>query len=363
MVDVDNRIKRVERNLMDDSKEEPMDLSERMEDYRLPGMSVSVIDGGEIDWSKGYGVLEKETDREVDVDSVFHACSMSKFATAMVVMELVGRDELDLDEDVNEYLRNWKVSKNKFTAQNKVTLRLLLSHQGGFMDPEKSFKPYDEKDEFPELVNMLNGETRYLPDRAEVKYVPGGGAEYSDTGYCVIEQLLEDFTGDDFSVLADELVFGPLGMENSYFKYPFEIDDLSNFAVGHTEDEVLEEKRAVYPYLAAAGLWSTPTDLSKMIIELMDSLDGEGKLSIGEDLAEEMITSQSSEEWAGLGVFLNQKDDLIASSLGWGRGFQCMLQFYPNLKKGGVVMINSNLGTHQVKNIIGEVLRSIDHVY
>lgn len=363
MSDLKYRIKQVEQNLMDDSKEESMDLFDRMEDYNLPGMSISVIDDGEIDWSKGYGVLEEGTDREVDGDSIFHACSMSKFATAMVVLELVGRDKLDLDEDVNEYLQDWKVSKNKFTAQNKVTLRWLLSHQGGFMDPEKSFRPFDGNDDFPELVDILNGETRYLPERAEVKYVPGGGAEYSDTGYCVIEQLLEDFTRKGFSELADELLFGPLDMENSYFKHPFEFDDLSNFAVGHIKDEVLEEKRAVYPYLAAAGMWSTPTDLSKMMIELMDSLEGEGKLSIGKHLAEEMITPQGGEDWAGLGVFLNQKDDPIASSLGWGRGFQGMLQFYPYLRKGGVVMINSNLGSHQVKNIIGEVLRSIDHVY
>lgn len=363
MVNVANRIKRVEQNLMDDSKEESMDLFDRMDEYNLPGMSISVIDDGEIDWNKGYGVLKEGTDREVDVDSVFHACSMSKFATVMVVLELVGKDELDLDTDVNEYLRKWKVSKNKFTAQNKVTLRWLLSHQGGFMDPEKSFRPYDENDDFPELLDILNGETIYLPERAEVKYVPGGGAEYSDTGYCVVEQLLEDFSGKEFSELADELVFGPLGMENSYFRHPFEINDLSNFAVGHTEDEVLEEKRAVYPYLAAAGMWSTPADLSKMMIELMDSLEGEGKLSIGKDLAEEMVTPQGGEDWGGLGVFLNKKDDLITSSLGWGRGFQGMLQFYPYLKKGGVVMINSNLGSHQVKNIIGEVLRSIDHVY
>jgi len=363
MVNVANRIEGVEQNLMDDSKEESMDLHERMDDYKVPGMSISVIDDGEIDWSKGHGVLEEGTDREVDVDSIFHACSMSKFATAMVVLELVGRDELNLDEDVNEYLQDWKVSKNKFSAQNKVTLRLLLSHQGGFRDPEKSFRPYDEKDDLPELIDILNGETRYLPERAEVKYVPGGGTEYSDTGYCVIEQLLEDFTGKKFSELADEILFEPLGMKNSYFKHPFEFDDLSNFAVGHTEDEVLEEKRAVYPYMAAAGMWSTPADLSKMMIGLIDSLDGEGKLSISEDLAEQMVTSQGGEEWAGLGVFLNKKDDLKASSLGWGRGFQGMLQFYPYLKKGGVVMINSNLGTHQVKNIIGEVLRSIDHVY
>lgn len=340
------------------------EIYERMKHFNVAGLSIAEIDDGKLSRVEGFGLVEARGLNEVNPNTIFNACSISKFATAMLSLELVSRDILELDQDVNERLVSWKVPETIHTQSKKVTLRNLLSHQSGFMDPEGSFAEYNSTDGIPTMRDIFMGKTSYFPEPLQVMNEPESDFQYSDAGYCVIQQLIEDATDKPFEVLMKELIFEPLWMNNSTFQHtiPDRDRDRSDFASGHNkEGVVVQGKYPIYPYPAAAGLWSTPTDLAKLANEMIHSLNGSGKLHISQKLMNEMITPQYSAKWAGLGVSLDHSGlNLEVTSLGWGIGYQSMIIVHPHLGKGAVVMTNTDLGVHQSKGIIGEIIRRND---
>jgi len=338
-----------------------ININERMEHYNVAGLTIGLINNGQLSMTECFGVLEEGTQNEVNSNSLFSACSMSKFLTSVLVMKLTEQGIFDLDEDVNKRLTSWKVPDNDLTKHEKVTLRKLLSHQSGIIDPEDSFIELNSNEDIPFMVELLEGRTPYCTDSIEVKYEPGSDFQYSDAGFCIIQQLIEDVTGKPFKELMHELIFGPLKMENSTLETEILEAKSGGFSCGHKSDgKIVDVRYPIYPYPAASGLWTNPTDLATLVIELMDALKGESKIGLSTSKAKEIINPQGCKEWSGLGLFLDDSEQNIeVSSLGWGVGFQCMMVAYPYLGKGAVIMINTDLGTHQLKGIIGEIYQSL----
>lgn len=342
-----------------------MNIANKMRECKVPGVSLSIIDKGKIVLSEGYGVLESNSNEKVDFGSLFHACSMSKFVTAIAVLRLVSMGILNLDEDINNKLKNWKIPNSSFSEESKVTLRLLLSHQGGIRDVEGSFGVCNPLEGYPQLIDILDGKTSYNSKKVEVKYSPGSDFEYSDAGFCIIEQLLVDVMGKQFSDLMNELVLEPLEMHNSLFIYPPDIEAKYILASGHDQNgQIVEGKRATYPYLAAAGLWTTSNDLSRLILEVIHGLEGNSKLGINKELILDMISPQGKFKFAGLGIFVSKTNEgRQITSQGWGIGFQCMLTALPETGHGAVVMINFEPGKPQHMSLVGEIMRDIGREY
>jgi CubicO group peptidase (beta-lactamase class C family) len=340
-------------------------LYSRMRHYNVPGVSVSVVDEGALAWSRGFGLLDAEKGFEVSPDSRFHACSMSKFVTTIVVLSLVQEGILHLDSVINQVLSQWQIPENELTRGIPVSVRHLLSHQSGIVDGEDSFGVLEVKDVVPELLDILNGRSPYNSKPVEVSFSPGSRFEYSDAGFCVIQQLLEETTGQSISGIVDRLVFQPLGMTSSSFQHAVEFGDEPEIAIGHdAAGEVVAGRRATYPYLAAAGLWTTPGDLARLIVEVQKLLAGTGKLQIAPDLIEEMVTPQGCAEWTGLGVFVRgQGVKQRFLSNGWGVGFQCQLTAFPYSGSGIIIMTNSDPGRPQERSLVGELLRSVEQEY
>ncbi|MCU9613221.1 beta-lactamase family protein [Caldibacillus lycopersici] len=331
-------------------------ITKQMQHDNVAGLSIALLERGQISDLASYGVLEAGTEQNVTNDSIFHACSMSKWVTAYAVMLLCEQGVLHLDEDVNKRLVNWKVRENDFTKNKKVTLRALLSHQAGIIDPDGAFGVLETK-EIPTMVELLEGRTDYCPEAIEIKYEPTSEFQYADAGFCIIEQLIEDVTGKHFEEVMQELVFEPLKMKNSTYQL---LSDRT-FSCGHNSDgKVVEGKYPTYPYPAACGLWTTPNDLARLLSELIFALKGESKTGLSKINAKEMITAQGK-PWTGLGIFLDGTgQNLEISSLGWGIGFQCMLIAYPYLESGAIIMTNTDVGKHQLEGVIGEIYRAID---
>jgi len=337
-----------------------LNIYELMERYKVTGLSIALINNSKISMAEGFGVLEAGTDRNVNNNSIFSACSISKFLTTVLVMKLSEQGILDLDEDVNKGLTSWKVPDNEFTLNNKVTLRLLLSHQAGIVDPKGSFDKLDTTLNIPKMVDLLEGRTTYCKAPIKVNYPPGSEFQYSDAGFCIIQQLIEDITETSFKDLMNEHIFKPLKMKNSSLEPIMPIDERKEFSCGHKNGKKVGDNYPIYPYPAASGLWSTPSDLAILLIELMNALKGNSKIGLSESKVEEIMTPQGCKEWSGLGVFLDRsKQDIEISSLGWGTGFQCMLVAYPHLKIGAVIMTNTDLEVHQMEGIIGEIYKSL----
>jgi CubicO group peptidase (beta-lactamase class C family) len=235
--------------------------------------------------------LEAGSDKPVNAETLFQAASISKPVAAMAALALVGRGKLALDEDVNRKLVSWKVPENDFTKEEKVTLRRLLSHSAGLT--VHGFPGYAADEPVPTLRAVLDGAKpantkAILPDMT-----PGSSWRYSGGGYCVVQQLLMDVTGKPFPLLLQEMVLGPLGMNHSSYEQPLPSAKCGLAAVGHTSTgQPIKGKWHIYPEMAAAGLWTTPSDLARFAIELQKCRIGKSKRVLSTRMAQQMLTAQ-----------------------------------------------------------------------
>ncbi|MBP1599005.1 MAG: hypothetical protein H6Q05_4382, partial [Acidobacteria bacterium] len=131
---IESRIRRVEEGLLPPvllKGEGGWTLQKRMKHYRVPGVSIAVINNHAVEWARAYGVKDAATGEPVTTETVFQAASISKTLNATVIMKRVMEEKLSLDENVNTYLKSWQLPDNEFTAKKKVTIANLLSHTGG----------------------------------------------------------------------------------------------------------------------------------------------------------------------------------------------------------------------------------------
>jgi CubicO group peptidase (beta-lactamase class C family) len=340
-------------------------LAERMKYYHTPGVSTAVIKDFALDWAKSYGVLKAGSDRPVATDSYFEAASTSKLVTAVIVLHHVQRGILRLDEDVNAYLESWKLTESDFSRQQKVTLRLLLTHQAGL--PTTNF-PQKENAGDPTLVQVLKGESPAMNKPAVVEYVPGTKWQYSNIGYVVIQQILEDAIGKPFSQIAQETVFEPLGMKNSTFIYPLDEKLQANEAWPHDAEGILREPAMCPTALAQAGLMTTPSDLALLDIELMRAYNGRSGRLLSKEMARRMFSKVLDLDpeifgglplGEGLGVLLSGEGDNLVFLHPGGNfpGMNCMLFGYPKTGRGAVVMTNGELGETLFLELVSAINR------
>jgi len=108
-----------------DATQPPADitLKKLMDVFKVPGLSVAVIDNYQVAWARGFGMTESGGSTPVTPKTLFQAGSISKPVAAVGAMWLVEHGRLSLDEDVNKKLKTWTVPENEFTKDQKVTLR------------------------------------------------------------------------------------------------------------------------------------------------------------------------------------------------------------------------------------------------
>ena len=329
---------------------EKANILSRMEHFKVPGVSIAVINDYKIEWAKGYGIKEVETGTPVDAETLFQAASISKPVAASAALHYVEKGLLDLDEDVNVKLVSWKVPENDFTAEKKVTLRGLLSHSAGLT--VHGFPGYAEGREIPTLIQILNGEKPANTQPIRVDIHPGR-YRYSGGGYTIMQLLLIDVFKKPFPEQLKELVLDPVGMNRSTYEQPLPERLQDNAAVGHRRNgKPIKGKWHTYPEMAAAGLWTTPTDLSKFAIELMQSRAGRSKELLSQAMTNEMLTGVAGGSY-GLGLsLLGSGEEFSFAHGGSNEGFRCYLVAYPEKGQGAVIMTNSDAGGQVIEEIL-----------
>lgn len=335
----------------------PMNLAERMGRYKVPGLSIAVIDRAKIDWARGYGLRSAAEDIPIAPDTRFQAASISKPVSAMAALHLVQTGDLELDADVNRVLRSWHVPENEHTREQKVTLRRLLSHTAGLT--VSGFRGYAADEKVPSVGQVLDGVPPANSDPVRVDLVPGSEFRYSGGGYVVMQQLLEDVTGRSFAELVQATVLDPLGMQHSTFEQPLPLHLAEQAAIAHGhEGQPLDGRWHTYPERAAAGLWTTPSDLARFAIEVIESNRGQSNKILSQDLIGEMLTPPI--EGYGLGLAVRKLDDGIQfRHAGGNEGYRCSTIAYTGSGQGAVVMTNSDNGDY----LVAELLRGIARIY
>ncbi|WP_395375844.1 serine hydrolase domain-containing protein [Marinicella sp. W31] len=316
-------------------------IQQRLDHYKVPGASVAIFENGEIVWRKEYGVLRANSDELVNSSSKFQAASISKAVAALGVIKLVEQYNLNIDTDINLYLKNWKVDYSQYNSE-KVTIRRLLSHTAGINVP--GLYGYSKSSSIPSALDILNGKGNNEKVQIEIK--PGTKFLYSGGGYSILEQLVEDVSGTRFNEYLKKEVFEPLEMTNSsYDLFPKENVSSAHDVKGveHAEGWLL------YPEQAAAGLWSTTSDLVKFSVALENSYHNVKDSLISSAYAQEMFNPEVeyiNGIWWGLGVALKgEGQDVTFWHAGSNPGgYRCILIDFYKKKTGIVIMTNSDNG-------------------
>lgn len=357
---VQSRIERVENGLLPAVivKGVPgWTVQERLKRYNIPGVSVAVINNYKVEWAKAYGVKDVETNEPVTTETLFQAGSISKPVAAMVALKKVEQGKIALDENINNKLTSWKLPDNEFTAKHKVTLANLLSHTGGLT--VHGFPGYAVGEKIPTLPQVLDGAPPANTAPVRVDIEPGTKHRYSGGGTTIAQLAIMDIEERPYPQIARETVLGPLGMTSSTYEQPLPDEIRKKAATGHRiNGKPVAGKIHIYPEMAAAGLWTNPTDLAKFAIEVQLSLAGKSNKVLSKETVSKMVTP-FIEDFVGLGFFIEKHGS--ATYFGHGgadEGFRAQLLVNRDKGYGAVVMVNSDNA-----QIINEIFRSIAKEY
>jgi CubicO group peptidase (beta-lactamase class C family) len=328
-------------------------IAAEMKDHGIPGVSIAIFEKGAIVKAKGYGFTEKDGTSPVTTDTLFQAASISKPVAALGALRLVEDGQLSLDNDVNRSLKRWQVPENDCTKEEKVTLRRILSHSAGLT--VHGFPGYPSSSRLPTTIQILEGKEPANTAAICVDVKPGSLWRYSGGGYTVLQLMMSEVTGKPFAEMMKDKVLTPLKMTASTYEQPLPKDRVSAAASGYDSNgKVVQGKWHIYPEMAAAGLWSTPSDLARFAISIQHAAKGKSHPILSSSLTREMLTVQKSN--SGLGWFLEGtgKSRRFSHS-GRNEGFDAYLVTLIGSGQGLVVMINQNDNTGSLQRIFHAV--------
>jgi CubicO group peptidase (beta-lactamase class C family) len=330
-------------------------ISERMQALKINGISIAVIKNYKLEWAKGYGWADSVEGREVTTNTRFQAASISKSLNSLGVLKLVQDGKIDPEADINMYLRTWKFPYDTVSKGKKINIYNLLSHTAGL--DIHGFPGYERNAFIPNIYQVLKGEKPANTKKVKSLFEPGLKFKYSGGGTTISQLIVTDVALMLYADYMQSEVLSPLGMKNSSYKQP--PTDTTVLASGYYANGTrVAGKFHVYPEQAAAGLWTTPTDLAKYIIECQLALEGKSKKVLSPDMMKKRMTPYIDSN-AALGVFITQRGERkFFNHNGGNEGFVCTS--YGSLEGGDGVVIMTNSENF---NILDELTNSVARVY
>jgi len=319
--------------------------------FKVPGVSIAVIKDFKIEWAKAYGLADVENSSPVTTDTLFQAASISKTIAAMASLKAVQEGQFKLDQDVNTILKSWKLAGGEFTKDRPVTPRSLMSHTSGTGDGF-GFPGYSPNTPLPTVVQILDGEQPSNRRKVRLERPPMTGFKYSGGAVMIEELALTDAVGKPFGQIAREWVLNPIGMTNSTYEQPLPASREKQAARAHDRNGLrMGDPWHVYPEHAAAGLWTTATDLAKFLIEVQKSLLGQSNRVLSQTMMQEMVTPVGVGPFA-VGFSVEKKGEgwyFMHSGSNWG--FQCDMLAHRVKGYGLVVMTNGDNGGALIREL------------
>jgi CubicO group peptidase (beta-lactamase class C family) len=360
------RIKSVEHGLMGVAylkglEPEKRSLDERMAFLKVPAVSIAVIDRNAIEWAKAYGRKDSTTGVPPTPETVFQGGAFSQMIAAAAVLDLVESGIADLDSPLGGALSDSLPPPTSVMPDpgGTLTFRSLLTHSAGLSD--QVFAGYAQDERVPTLGQVLRGSP---PANSVPPWYPpvrplAARAQYSESGYVYVEEALTRLAGRDFPGLADDRIFGPLGLGSSTLRQTLSGEMRARTASGHLrEGQPVMGLWHAYPESAAKGLWTTPSDFALFLCDLLASATGGPGRLLSPAGARLMLSAQV--ENYGFGFLAEGGgDDVVFSLRAKTRGYACAMVLYPGKGQGAVIMTNSDNGAL----VIQEVLCALSEAY
>ena len=354
------QIERGEVNSSENTSLETLTISELMDEFGVPGVSLAVIHDFQIHWAKGYGAADIETGEVVDTETMFQAASISKPVAAMGVLQAVQTGLFRLDDDINDILESWTLEDEGFTQSRPVTPRTLTSHTSGLGDGF-GFPGYDPGQPLPTTVQILEGHELSNVGTVFMEREPLTSYEYSGGGVTIMELALSDVHKRPFVDLMQEEVLDPLEMTRSSYAQPISSKHDTNAARAHNnKGESRGPKWHVYPEHAAAGLWTTPSDLARFIIEVQRSALGKSNRVLSQSTIQEMLNPVGVGPYAVGFSVSKEGEGWYFSHGGSNWGFRALLLAHKVKGYGLVIMTNADQGSIVLREISRLIQRTHD---
>jgi len=310
-------------------------IPELMKTYEIPGVSMALVQNNKVVWTQAFGFADIEAGRKMTANTICRVQSISKPVTAWGVMKLVEQDKIDIDKPVSFYLKNWTHPESEFSEKD-ITIRQLLSHSAG-MPLGDILTRYAPQEDMPSLEEKLSMEAHLIQE-------PGTSFSYSNTGYNLLELLIQEVTGMRYAEYMEQEILDPLGMAHASFEWSLEFDPPVPVGYNLKGEEI---PVYVYPEKASGGLFATAEDIAKFALAGMQDSPQEvlSTASIDElykPMAKEMGMYSLVFDAYGLGHYIeNIPVGGIAVSHG-GQGTGCMTHFHAVPEKGDAIVILTN---------------------
>jgi CubicO group peptidase (beta-lactamase class C family) len=333
-------------------------VPELMAQFKVPAVSVAVIRDFKIEWARAWGVTDTATGAAATVDTLFQAASISKPVAAMASLRAIQDGRFALDQDINTILKSWRLPARPDSKGEIVTPRMLMSHTSG-TDDGFGFPGYHPDAPRPSTPQILDGQPPSNRGPVRLGRPPMTGFKYSG-GAVMIQQLaLTDTIGKAFPLIMRETVLAPIGMTNSTYEQPLPADRQSQAAHAHNSSgQPGDAPWHVYPEHAAAGLWTTPTDLAKFAIEVQQSLAGRSTKVLSRTSAQEMVTPVGVGPFAVGFTIMKEGEGWYFSHGGSNWGFRCDLIAHRSKGYGAVIMTNGDNGGRLIAALREKIARA-----
>ena len=351
---------RIEQGLADpDIDVSELSIDELLEHFNVPGVSIAVVRDFDIHWAKGYGIADVESGAAVNTETLFQAASISKPVNAMALLKAAEEGRFTIDEDVNKLLSSWQIPESEHTESAFVTPRMLASHTSGLGDG-LGFPGYEPEVALPSLPQIFDGAEQSNVGLVSMARPPMTAFHYSGGGVTILQQLLLDTYDMPYAELLQDMVLEPIGMSSSTFQQPLPADRDRNAARAHgISGAAMGPKWHVYPELAAAGLWTTSTDLAKFAIEVQLSYRNHSNKVLTQASTSEMLSPVGVGPFA-VGFSLSKRGEGWYFGHGGSNwGFQAQLTAHKVNGYGYAIMTNGFMGGQ----LIAELSRRIEASY
>jgi CubicO group peptidase (beta-lactamase class C family) len=294
-----------------------------MDSAGIPGLSMAILEDGEIAFSKGFGVRGIGDGRPVDENTVFEAASLSKPVVAYLALELVDAGLLDLDRPFVEYA---EIPELPDERGGRITARMVLSHTTGLQNERIGDEPL------------------------ALAFDPGQGFRYSGEGFLMLQRVLESITGESLDSLSRRMVLDPLGMSRSGFVWREEWAE--NAAIGHGDFEIPRPPSRPAAARASSSFQTTAHDYAVFLRAIV------GRQGLRSPTWVQMISPQTRVaegiDW-GLGWALESSDGARAL-WHWGdnsnSGFTAFAFVDPQRRDAVVYFANSGTGLGIAREIL-----------
>jgi len=297
-----------------------------LQQKQIPALGIGYIENGTIKQTSVFGVLEKG--RTAPENTIWNVASLTKPVTALVTLKLADKGKWNLDEPVYKYYTDPDLAGNPYLK--KLTTRMILSHQTGFP----------------------NWRTDNKDGKLDFKFEPGTGYRYSGEGYEYLRKALENKFGKTLSQLADELVFAPLKMQNTYYSWNSKVDE-TRFAKWHREDGTLYPTGKSTTVNAADNLLTTVADYTKFMLYMMN---GAG---LSTKMQQEITATQvrvNDYKHFGLGWCIDENIDsrgrIAMVHGGDDIGVHTIVFIIPETQNGLLIFTNADNGTAAFADVL-----------